>query len=125
MFNKKQTAEIIDKLIELTQHNQIKWYKRPSPPVPPIIGPDYHVDIVYTVNHLGRNIRAYDQHFKQYLDEERYFWDSQMVVEFTDDEGALLGRLPNTPNAYELLRAIQFQNPEIKSFYEDLLRKQL
>lgn len=120
MFTTRQTAEIIDKLIELTQHNQIKWESQV--PVPPMVGPDTRVDMAYMVNHLGRNIRVYHQHFKYYLDEEKYVWDEQMIVEFIDVNGASLGRLPRTPNAWELLKAIQFQNPQINSFYDDLFK---
>jgi|GEM_PF-6465259 len=120
MFSTRQTAEIIDKLIELTQHNQMSWESRD--PVAPMVGPDSRVDMVYVANYIGRNIRIYQQHFKYYLDEERYVWDEQMIVEFIDDYDALLGKLPKTPNAYELLKAIQFQNPQINSFYDDLFK---
>lgn len=120
MFSQKQTAEIIDKLIELTQHNQIVW--RSQDPVVPMIGPDSRVDMVYVVNYLERSIRVYHQHYKYYLDEVKYVWDEQMIVEFVDDFGAILGRLPKTPNAWDLLKAIQFQNPKINSFYDDLFK---
>jgi hypothetical protein len=120
MFNTRQTAEIIDKLIELTQHNKMIWAGEDA--VSSMIGPDSRVDIVYVANYIGRNIRIYNQHFKYYLDEERYSWDEQMIVEFIDGYGTLMGRLPKTPNAYELLRAIQFQNPQINSFYDDLFK---
>lgn len=120
MFSTRQTAEIIDKLIELTQHNQISWESHE--PVAPMVGPDSRVDLVYVANYIGRNIRVYQQHFKYYQDEERYFWDEQMVIEFIDDYGALLGKLPKTPNAYDLIKAIQFQNPQINSFYDDLFK---
>lgn len=120
MFSTRQTAEIVDKLIELTQHDKIKWSDQD--PVAPMIGSDSRVDMVYIASHLGRNIRVYHQHYKNYFDEERYTWDEQMVVEFVDEYGALLGRLPKTPNAWELLKAIQFQNPQIKTFYDDLFK---
>lgn len=119
MFSMRQTVEIIDKLIELTQHNNINWSS--EAPVAPMAGPDTRVDIVYTVSHIGRRIRVYRQHFKYYLDDERYIWDEQVKVEFVDDFGNVLGELPKTPNAYELLRSIQFQNPQINNFYNDLL----
>lgn len=120
MFSRKQTVEIIDKFIELTQHNEIKWES--EDPVAPMIGPDSRVDIVYVANHIGRNIRVYLQHFKYYLDEEKYVWDEQIIIEFTDDYGNSMGILPKTPNAYELLKSIQFQNPQINSFYDDLFK---
>ena len=118
MFSIRQTAEIIDKLIELTQHNRITWESQE--PIPSMVGPDTRVDVVYTTNHIGRNIRVYHQHFINYSREEQPFWDERMVIEFIDNSGALLGKLPKTPNAWELLEAIQFQNPQINGFYDDL-----
>lgn len=120
MFSTRQAVEIIDKLIELTQHNNIVWQS--ADPVSPMIGPDSRVDLVYIASHIGRNIRVYKQHFKYYFDEERYTWDEQMKVEFVDDYGNILGELPRTPNSYELLKTIQFQNPSINSFYTDLFK---
>lgn len=120
MFSTRQTVEIIDKLIELTQHNQILWES--AAPASSMIGPDSRVDLVYTVNHIGRNIRVYRQHFKFYFDEEKYTWDDQVKVEFIDNYGSLLAELPKTPNSYDLLKSIQFQNPQINSFYNDLFK---
>ncbi|WP_299010973.1 hypothetical protein [uncultured Shewanella sp.] len=120
MFSTRQTIEIIDKLIELTQHNKMVWASKD--PVPPMIGPDHRVDMVYVANHIGRNIRVYKQHYKYYLDEEKYIWEDQINIEFVDDYGSLLGELPKTPNSSELLNAIQFQNPQINSFYDDLFK---
>lgn len=120
MFSTKQTAEIIDKLIELTQHDKMVW--KGQDPVAPMVGPDSRVDMVYVAKHLGRNIRVYRQNFKYYFDEEKYTWDEKIVVDLVDDYGSLLGTFPNTPNAWELIKAIQFQNPEVKNFYDDLFK---
>lgn len=120
MFSRKQTVEIIDKFIELTQHNVINWES--EDPVPPMVGPDSRVDLVYVANHIGRNIRVYHQHFKYYLDEEKYVWDEQVNIEFVDGDDNSMGKFPTTPNAYDLLKAIQFQNPKISNFYDDLFK---
>lgn len=121
MFSRKQTVEIIDKFIELTQHNKITWAS--EDPISPMIGPDSRVDLVYVAEHIGRNIRIYQQHFKDYLDDERYVWDEKINIEFIDDYEKSMGILPRTPNAYDLLKAIQFQNPQINSFYDDLFKE--
>jgi len=120
MFSKKQTVEIIDKFIELTQHSTISWAS--EAPVVPMVGPDSRVDLVYVASHIGRNIRVYLQHFKYYLDDEKYAWQEQINIEFVDDYGKSMGVFPKTPNADDLLRAIQFQNPKINSFYDDLFK---
>lgn len=121
MFNKKQTAEIVDKLIELTQHNQIKW--EAIDPEPYMKDPNSRVDLIYVAKHLGRRIRLYQQHYKYYFDEDKYVWDEQINIEFIDDYDNSLGMFPKTPNANDLFKAIQYQNPLVNSFYNDLFGK--
>ena len=120
MFSRKKTVEIIDKFIELTQHNKINWVS--EEPITSMVGPDIRVDLVYLAEHIGRKISVYKEHFKYYLDEEKYTWDEQIIVEFIDSDRNSLGILPKTPNANELLKAIQFQNPQINSFYDELFQ---
>jgi hypothetical protein len=120
MISKMQAAQIIDKLTELTQHNQIKWES--GHPEPYMNGPDSRVDLVYTTEHIGRQVRIYLNNFKFYLDEDRYAWDSEVNFEFIDNFGNSLGMLPKTPNAFDLLRAVQYQNPQIGQFYNDLFK---
>lgn len=120
MISKMQAAQIIDKLTELTQHNLIKWES--GHPAPYMNGPDSRVDLVYTTEHIGRQVRIYLYHFKFYLDEDRYTWDSEINFEFIDNSGNSLGMLPKTPNAFDLLRSIQYQNPQVGHFYDDLFK---
>lgn len=118
MFSTRQAVEIIEKLIELTQHNEIIWTS--IAPSSFMLGPDSRVDVVYVASYIGRNIRIYHQQFKYYLDEERYTWDEQVKFEFIDDSGSIMAELPRTANSYNLLKSIQFQNPKINNFYNDL-----
>jgi hypothetical protein len=118
MFSRRESIEIVDKLIELTHHGVIEWEKYSPPSY--LVGPDSNVDLVYAVNYLNRTIQIYRRDFKYYLDEIQYTWDYEIVIEFVSNNGERLGRFPNTPNASELLAAIQYQNPEIKNFYKDI-----
>ncbi|MBH1530577.1 hypothetical protein I5T99_16050 [Stenotrophomonas maltophilia] len=79
------------------------------------------MDRVYLANYLGRNMRLYRLHYRSYLDEDRYFWEDVVIVDFVDLDGFSMGELPRTPNASELLKVIQFQNPLLANFYNDLL----
>ncbi len=122
MFSIRKTVYIIEKLIELTQHNRISWKSEKA--VASMISENSRVDMTYVAKYIGRNIRISHQDFKDYLDDEKYIWDERMIVDFIDDRGNSLGSLPKTPNAHHLLQAIQFQNPQISSFYDDLFREQ-
>jgi len=120
MFTKKQAVEIVEKLTELTQHNLLNW----ESVAPPLFmnSPDSRVDLVYTSQYSGTKIRIYLHHFKYNFDDERYIWDSQINFEFIDNIGNSIGMLPRTPNAYDLLHAVQFQNPQISGFYDSLFK---
>ncbi|MEY3881845.1 MAG: hypothetical protein RIQ94_2641 [Pseudomonadota bacterium] len=121
MTSKKETIEIIEKLIELTQHNQIIWQSQPAPRY--MCSPDSRIDLVYETEYLGRYIRLYQKQFKYYIDENQYTWDENMIFEIVDDQGNTIWEFPRTPNAYELLKAVQFQNPQVSNFYNDLFKK--
>ena len=118
MFSRRETVEIIDKLIELTQHQNIQWHEQE--PYTYMRSQDSRIDVLYVCNYINRNLRVYKKDFKYYLDDVQYTWDYEIVVEFVNDIGASAGSFPKTPNALDLYKAIQFQNPQIKNFYNDL-----
>lgn len=118
MISRKESIEIIDKLIELTHHGVINWGN--ARPNSYMVSQNSKVDTVYTTQHLGRNIRVYRRDYKYYLDDINYTWDWEFVVEFINDNNERMGQLPATPNSGELLEAIQYQNPQIKDFYKDM-----
>lgn len=120
MYTRRQAAEIIDKLIELTQHRSLVWTY--DDPPPRLRGPDVRVEAFYSVKHIGRNLRLYRRSSKTYIDDVDFYWEDSIVLEFVDDSDVLLAELPETPNAKELLRAVQFQDPAVGGFYADLFR---
>lgn len=118
MYNVRQTAEIVDKLIELTQHRILVWSKDTPPYY--MNNNDSRVSIVYTSFYANAYLRIYECNYKYYLDEEKFVWDMRIVLEFTDQDGISLGELPVVPNSRELLKAIQYQDPNINNFYNNL-----
>lgn len=120
MYTKKQTVEIIDKLIELTQHGIITWEK--NAPEQYMIDHYRRVELVFTAKHIGQLFRVYNRYFQHYYDEDTYMWDNEIIFEFIDENGVSLGILPNTPNTNDLFQSIQFQTSKVNNFYNDLFK---
>ena len=118
MSSHRETVEIVDKLIELTQHNQLIWES--SEPPYNLTGPDVRIDLVYTTDYLDRCIRIYQKGYKLYIDDVQFFWDSRIIFEFIDLSGNSLWQFPQTSNVWDLLRSIQYQNSNISDFYKQI-----
>ncbi|WP_045459882.1 hypothetical protein [Vibrio hyugaensis] len=117
-FSKREAIQIIDKLVELTQHGRIEWVEEQPPAY--LIASDSKVDLVYVTTYLNRHIRTYKRDFKYWIDDVQFTWDKEVVIEFVDENGRRMGRFPHTPNTPELLRAIQYQNPQLQTFFNDM-----
>ncbi|WAG10819.1 hypothetical protein NRZ32_17080 [Aeromonas dhakensis] len=118
MYTKKETAKIIDKMIELTQHQKIKWSEEKPERIMNSL--DQRVSLIYKSSYLGRILRLYKKEYKYFLDDVQFIWNEEIAIEFLNEDGVSIGSFPETPNAMELYKAVQFQNPAIKNFYNDL-----
>jgi len=117
----RETIKVVDKLIELTQHNELSWES--SEPPYNLTSPDVRIDLVYTTYYLNRYIRIYQKNYKYYIDDVQYTWDSRIVFEFIDESGNSLWQFPQTNNAWDLLKAIQYQNSNVSDFYKEIFSK--
>lgn len=114
-----ETIDIVEKLIELTQHNKITWtiYNNNNLLLPS----SEKVDISYTTNYLNKNIRVYKYYYQFWTDEETYHWIEDLRLEFYDTiTGNVLFRFPKTSNFEELLSTIMYQNSGVKDFYNEM-----
>ncbi len=117
----RETIEVVDKLIELTQHNELSWES--SEPPNNLTGPDVRIDLVYTTHYLNRYIRIYQKNYKSYIDDMQFIWDSRIVFEFIDQSENSLWQFPQTHNAWDLLKSIQYQNSKVSDFYKEIFNK--
>lgn len=101
MYTVKQTVEIIDKLIEKTQHGELKWEQRVE---------NGHTH--YTVEHLNRNLVI-----RQLVTSPRH----EARLEIVNLLNQRLYIFIDTPNTIELLYVIQSMNPLVGEFYKDLI----
>ena len=118
MFNQREAIQIVDKLIELTQHGVMAWTKEDPPGYMNTM--DSRVDLIYVASHLGRRMRVYVYHFKYYFDESSFVWDQQVKIEIIDSYDRVEASFPKVPNSMELLSSIQYQNPNVGNFYKDI-----
>ena len=121
MVSRRETVEIVDKLIELTQHNNVVWES--SKPPDNLTGTDVRIDLVYTAFHLNKHIRIYQKEYKLFMGKSRQNWDSEVVFEFIDPSGHSLLQFPETNNVVNLFNAVQYQNSKVSDFYKDLVGK--
>lgn len=119
MYSREDSIRVIDKLIELTQHNKLSWYE--VSPRSYMSSPVEKVDIIYRAKYQQVYIHVYKRWFRYYYDDTDYSWDDEVIVELVNEDGVSLNRLPDTPNASELLSCIQYQSQAVQSFYNDIL----
>ncbi|AKS65908.1 hypothetical protein NJ8700_11105 [Aggregatibacter aphrophilus NJ8700] len=119
MYSREDSIRVIDKLIELTQHNKLNWSE--VRPRSYMLSPGENVDIIYRAQYQQVYINVYKRRFRYYYDDTDYSWDDEVIVELVNEDGASLSRLPDTPNASELLSSIQYQSQAVQSFYNNIL----
>jgi len=121
MSSQRETVEIIDKLLELTQLDELSW-KSIDPPYN-LTSADVRVQLVYMAKYLQKNIRVYEQEYKYFVDEDKFYWQKRMMFEFVDESDNVLWTFPKTENAWDLLKAIQYKNSQVSDFYKSMFGK--
>ena len=69
----------------------------------------------------GRPIAVYQYRFKRYEDEDTWFWESEVAVEFVGADGQLQWRWPATPYRWELIDAVRGQVAGAPGFLRSFL----
>ena len=121
MSSERETIEIVDRLLELTQNAEISWEAREVPYT--LRCPDTRIELVYVTLYLGKNIRLYSGEYKHYTDESEFHWSGYINLEFTDDEENILWSFPRTSNTLDLLRSVQYENAQVSDFYKEMFGK--
>ena len=121
MANLRDYVALIDHLIELTQTEQINW-RRESPPNQ-ILTTHNRVAQVYVTSYNDRIIRLYEEMYKYFTDEDVYYWQTRLVMDFIDEDDNSLWQFPQTPNGWDLLNAIKYRDANVDAFINDILGK--
>lgn len=121
-YSNRETIYIIDELIRLTQHGQLKW--QTHDPARRMNDSVNNVDVTYVADYQGNLIRVYRRHYKSYFeDTPSYHWDSTSEIELIDSDDRVLFKFPFTPNKSELLNAIEAQNSSVRNFFNHFNKK--
>lgn len=118
MATLRDYVQLIDHLAELTQTRQINWVRE----VPPrqILTTHNRIQHVYVTFYNGRNIRLYEEMYKYFTDEDEYYWQTQLVLEFIDENGNSIWQFPQTSNGWDLLNAVKYRDANVDAFINDV-----
>lgn len=120
MAETREIIEFVDLLTELTQKKKIVWERH----IPKnLVTPDTNIDLVYVTEFNGRDIRLYEEGFKNYIDEYEYHWSARVVLEFIDESGNSIWDFPRTNNAWDLLNAVKYMDADVDGYLEDVFKK--
>lgn len=116
----QETIKIVEKLIELTQHNQLTWRASSIQ----ISLPSYEkVDTCFSVEHLNKNIRIYKYFYQVWTEEDSFYWAESIRLEFYNNNTLELEfRFPETSNMLELLNTIMYKTSNVEEFYDNLFK---
>jgi hypothetical protein len=140
---KNRWLEAVAQMIKLTQEGKLTW--GPSRSFAGINRPDDETfSAIFVTNYKGKNIRIYKRTFKDQrlkrpslsgsaitvLDlfnqnpEMEAFWNTEVIMEFTDQVGNTLWTFPPISALSDLLSTIQYQVAGVKGFLDDILGSQ-
>lgn len=121
MVSLREYVELIDKLTELTQRNEIEWHRQ-QPPYG-LVTTENRISTVYTTSYSNRFLRLYEEMYKYYTDEDVYHWLTRLVFEFIDGFGNSIWQFPETKNGWDLLNAVKYKDAKVEDFIKDVFGK--
>lgn len=121
-MNSKETINLIEKLIELTQKNVIKW---DISNYYPLLSDMEKSDTIFSTEYLGQLIRIYKFFYRHYKDEDEFYWLEEYKLEIFDNQNNTLFNFPSVPNTKDLLNAVMYQKSNVEDFYKKLMSENL
>jgi len=121
MASSREYIELIDKFIELTQHNKISWEREIPAPNSNLLATGNKINLVYSTEYKTHYIRAYKEAYKHFTDENDFCWGYRLVLEFVDQSGNSLWRFPEINNIAELLNAIKYKDANVDNLLKEIL----
>lgn len=110
------SIKFIDKLIEMTQHNELTW--EIIPPITRMNSSFMQVNSIYETRCEGMIIWVYQRDYKYYYDESDFSWEKDVVIEIINPDTKNVIKELNLNNATELLNAINYKS--LNPFYFDI-----
>ena len=117
MSSDQEWAPAVKKLVALTESGELTWNRcvELPPRAEDVQGDAFQTDV------RGREIVVYEYRFRNFVDEDKYVWETDVAVEFVDHEGRVQWRWPSTPYHRHLLDAIRGQVARAPEFLREFL----
>ncbi|HEY9160954.1 MAG TPA: hypothetical protein VIS94_07710 [Desulfomonilia bacterium] len=122
MDAEKKLIKLIAYLIELTQKGKLNW-ERHDPPDSIVTSHDNIVDFVYQTTFENKELRIYEERYKYWYDEDKWNWDSRVILDFADDYGRSVWKFPSLPGLWDLLESVKYREVDVDGFVSDIINK--
>jgi len=96
----------IARLIELTQKGVIRW-ERGDPPDSTATGD--RVEVAFLTEYDGKRLRMFRQRSKVEMDQHRFEWFQNPVLQIVDLDGTTLREFPHLVALHDLMDAVEDQ----------------
>ncbi|MEX2317336.1 MAG: hypothetical protein WD669_09310 [Pirellulales bacterium] len=113
--------DAIGKLAAMTEQGAIKWELHESFHGR---GEDIAISPAFIAEVNGRNVLLYEYKYKYFTDVDEWTWQTDVAVEFVDDEGRLEYTWQGSRGSRQrLLDAIRYRAAHVDDFFKEFLRE--
>jgi len=121
MLARSEVNAFLERVTELSRSGRMKWDYDESQQ-------EFEIDeepIGYPsiVRFSGNYLRLCQVRYKYWTDEDRWNWDSRIVLDFVDSDGKLLWRFPPNPDIPELYETVRLSASGVADAIREFLEK--
>jgi hypothetical protein len=121
MEEQDKFVSVIAKLNELTQEGKLTWSKEHFPENLNL-GKDRPVKLVFSAFFRNKTLRIYAEEYKYWYEEDRYEWDSRIVLAFVDDiTSQNIWEFPQVAGLADLYESVRYQEADVDQFIDEIL----
>ena len=118
MDDKPDWDDVVAKLARKTKQGLVDWERaKLRTPAGEKQG------IIYVAEVLGKRVAVYEYESRYWTDEDEFHWQSDVSIEFIDNEDRTEWRFPQTQGRWDLIDAIRYREAGaadfLRNFFED------
>jgi len=120
MSDEKSFSNVINRIINLTRSNALKWDKQDPPPW--LTDSDTKIESVYLTEYAGRRLRLYEARYQTYDEMDRnWSWAKKPVLQLIDKRNKTDWEFPWCRELKDLLEAVRYHSANIGDFLDNFI----